>query len=66
MKMVILFRFALIALIVFLIMRSFVKAGVEKELNRREKEKGRSNFKSGDKKKISKDVGEYVDYEEVD
>lgn len=60
----ILFRLALIALIIYLVVRSFVKSGVERELNKREREN--SSFKTKNGKKVSKDVGEFVDYEEVD
>jgi large-conductance mechanosensitive channel len=60
----VLIRFLLISLIVYLIIRSFVKYTNEKEtsINRSEQD-NRSNIS---RKGVSKKVGEYVDYEEVD
>jgi hypothetical protein len=56
-------RFLLISLIVYLIVRSFIKEGQGSESDR-------SPVKPEDKvkpdtRKISKSVGEYVDYEEL-
>jgi hypothetical protein len=60
----ILVRIALICLIVYLITRSFVKyAGGENQQGSATKE-SEKNDKS-QQKKISKDVGEYVDFEEL-
>ena len=59
----ILVRFILISLVVYLIIRSFMRYGRDgKHENHHEKpvDKGRSEGK-----KISKKVGEYVDYEEI-
>lgn len=62
--MILLIRFFLVSLIVYLIVRSF--------LNYRDPgEKGKQNKGSENKifkqdRKISKETGEYVDYEEVD
>lgn len=60
----ILIRFALIGLIVYLLVRSFMKDGSEGS-------QSSSNQNHGNKdnltvKKVSKKIGEYVDYEEVD
>jgi large-conductance mechanosensitive channel len=56
-------RFALVGLIVYLIIRSFVKYIEEKKPEPRGSEPGkRSNTES---KKVSKEIGEYVDYEDV-
>jgi len=59
----ILIRYFLIGLIVYLIVRSFTRYGSGKgsaaDLNSTDK-----NEKPGGKK-ISKEIGEYVDYEEV-
>lgn len=57
----ILLRYLLIGLIVYLIARAFVKFGDGQD-------KGKNSFKRSDKqpgKKISKEVGEYIDYEDV-
>lgn len=60
----ILIRFLLIGLIVYLILRSFTKYGKEEAstVNRMESEKE----KKIPGKKVSKEIGEYVDYEDVD
>jgi hypothetical protein len=57
--MVLLLRVFLIGLIVYLIVRSFFIYGKEDN----DQDQDRKNSKKG--KKISKDTGEYVDYEEV-
>jgi len=59
----ILIRFLLISLIVYLIVRSFIK-------HRQENEPGTpldkaENKEKPDTRKISKSVGDYVDYEEI-
>lgn len=59
----ILVRYFLIALIVYLLVRSFVKFGQE---NKSDSQLGKSEDGSkAEKRKIPKSVGEYVDYEEV-
>jgi hypothetical protein len=55
-------RVFLIGLIVYLIIRSFAKFGEEKLSSNNPT---RDNRKP-DTKKISKEIGEYVDYEELD
>jgi len=59
----ILIRFLLIGLIVYLIVRSFVKykegAGPAAGQHGQDKNGGQVN------KKVSKEIGEYIDYEEV-
>ncbi|HOB83492.1 MAG TPA: hypothetical protein PKX27_00820 [Bacteroidales bacterium] len=58
--MVLLLRVFLIGLIIYLLVRSFFMYGRDdndQEQERKNKEKG---------KKISKDTGEFIDYEEVD
>jgi hypothetical protein len=60
----ILIRFILVSLIVYLIIRSFMKFGKEAEPTLRGPEQEKSG-KATDKK-ISKEIGEYIDYEEVD
>lgn len=57
--MVLLLRVFLIGLAVYLIVRSFFLYG--KETGGREKD----NKSTGVSKKVSKDTGEYVDYEEI-
>jgi hypothetical protein len=57
----ILIRYLLIGLIVYLLVRSFVRFGDGPG-------RKQDGFKSNDKqsgKKVSKEVGEYIDYEEV-
>lgn len=60
----ILIRFALIGLIVYLLVRSFMRFGKEDQQSSQKK----SPEKKEDVtiKKVSKKIGEYVDYEEVD
>jgi signal peptidase I len=59
-----LIRFFLISLIVYLIVRSFLRSLVVNEPeNRRPEPEKRDNITI---KKVSKEVGEYVDYEEVE
>ena len=59
-----LIRFFLISLIIYLLVRSFLRSLVihEPENHRNESEK-RNNITI---KKVSKEVGEFVDYEEVE
>jgi len=59
----ILIRFLLIGLIVYLIVRSFVKYG---DVNRPAAGRG-GQEKDPEQvtKKVSKEIGEYVDYEEI-
>ena len=60
----ILIRFFLIGLIVYLILRAFTKYSEAKAStgNRTENEKE----KNTPGKKVSKEIGEYIDYEDVD
>lgn len=58
----ILFRYFLICLIIYLIVRSFIRYGLEN--NQTEGSEPESQTKKN--KKVSKEIGEYVDYEEVD
>jgi large-conductance mechanosensitive channel len=62
--MILLIRFFLISLIVYLIVRSFTRYWNTEESPRQKPEAGSNDIKNG--KKISKEIGEYVDYEEVD
>ena len=58
-----LIRFALVGLIVYLIIRSFVRYFEEgKPETRRPEPEKRSNTEN---KKVSKEIGEYIDYEEI-
>jgi large-conductance mechanosensitive channel len=59
--MILLFRFILVGLIIYLLVRSFIRYFHE-EGERREVPEDNKN---ADTKKISKDIGEYVDYEEI-
>ena len=60
----ILIRFILISLIIYLLARSFVRYWEEDKPSKRmpEPDKGSKINSKG----ISKEVGEYIDYEEVD
>lgn len=60
----ILIRFALIGLIVYLLVRSFMRYGEEDKQS--SKNQNPSKNDSLTVKKVSKKTGEYVDYEEVD
>ena len=57
--MVLLLRVFLIGLIVYLIVRSFFLYGREENEQDRYKDSAKSD------KKISKDTGEFIDYEEI-
>ena len=62
--MTLLIRFILISIIIYLIIRSFARYFEEKNTDDRERYDNRQNkTKSGG---ISKEIGEYTDYEEVD
>lgn len=56
----ILIRFFLISLIVYLIIRSFMRYGNESERGKQKEE-----YNNNETKKVSKSIGEYVDFEEV-
>jgi hypothetical protein len=59
-----LIRFALIGLIVYLLVRSFMRFGEEQMHSGPKSEPERKDKVTV--KKISKEIGEYVDYEEAD
>lgn len=61
--MMILIRFILVSLIVYLIIRSFLRLGKAEDSTIRRSEPDKSG-KATDKK-ISKEIGEYIDYEEI-
>ncbi len=58
-----LFRYFLIGLIIYLLVRSFVRYNEETRHEDHKKEKGTTHKP---KRKIPKELGEYVDYEEVE
>jgi hypothetical protein len=60
--MIILLRIFLISLIIYLLVRSFVRYFQGEEETREVQE----DKNSSNSKKISKEIGEYVDYEEID
>jgi large-conductance mechanosensitive channel len=60
----ILIRFALVSLIIFLIVRSFLRLGEETK-RAEDSIHGPKNDKKPDNKKVSKKIGEYIDYEEL-
>jgi hypothetical protein len=57
-------RFLLISLIIYMIVRSFVTYNKEEEASKLKKDPGKGSDLTN--KKVSKAVGEYIDYEEVD
>lgn len=59
----ILIRFLLISLIAYLLVRSFMN--YSREDGQRQETRDSQKNKRDDSKKISKSIGEYVDYEEV-
>jgi hypothetical protein len=60
----ILIRFLLVSLIVYLIVRSFLKLGEGESPSSDRSET--DNGSKANSKKVSKKIGEYVDYEELD
>jgi hypothetical protein len=60
----ILIRYLLVTVIVYLLVRSFVKFG-EEENHPPQRSEPEKNSKIT-RKSVSKEVGEYIDYEEVD
>jgi len=60
--MVLLIRVVLVAAIIYLLVKSFVNFFADEA----EKEERREKERSTKQKGVSKEVGEYVDYEEVD
>ncbi len=61
--MVILIRVILVAIIIYLLVRSFYRYFQPPGDDRKVQEPENSN--SSGKKKISKEIGEYIDYEEI-
>lgn len=62
--MILLIRFILIAIIIYLLVKSFVRFFNYQES---QEELRKNNSKSDNKGRgVSKEIGEYVDYEEVD
>ena len=57
-------RYILIGVIAYLLIRSLIRIGDEGPTAKRSD--GSENTKKPFNKKISKEIGEYVDYEEVD
>ncbi len=58
----ILFRYFLIGLAIYLLVRSFVRYNEETRHEEQKKDNGSAGKKD---RKIPKEIGEYVDYEEV-
>ena len=61
--MILLIRFVLVGMIVYLLVRSFARYFAEEEDERRYREHERS--KEQKPKGVSKEVGEFIDYEEI-
>jgi large-conductance mechanosensitive channel len=59
-----LIRFILVGIIIYLLVRSFVRYFAEQETETRKS--GQDNRNEAKTKGVSKEIGEYVDYEEVD
>ena len=57
-------RFVLVSLIIYLVIRSFMRYGEEEKQDTRMTEPEKSSKISS--KGVSKEIGEYIDYEEVD
>ncbi len=62
--MALLIRFILVSIIIYLIIRSFNRYFEEMNSDAREREQKQENTSKS--KGISKEIGEYTDYEEVD
>jgi large-conductance mechanosensitive channel len=62
--MTFLIRFILVGIIIYLLVRSFVKYFEEQETLTRKPERDQKNETKT--KGVSKEIGEYIDYEEVD
>ena len=62
--MTLLIRFVLISIIIYLIIRSFSRYFEEMNNDAREREQRQENTSKS--KGVSKEIGEYTDYEEVD
>lgn len=62
--MTFLIRFILISIIIYLLFRSFAR--YFEEQNAASKDKETQNGSQSKQKGVSKEIGEYVDYEEVD
>jgi len=62
--MTLLIRFILISTIIYLIIRSFTRYFEEMNTDAREREQKQENKSKS--KGVSKEIGEYTDYEEVD
>lgn len=63
--MVLLIRFILVAIIIYLIVKSFVRFFEEEKRSSQNRHENNYTGNSGSKG-VAKDVGEYIDYEEVD
>jgi large-conductance mechanosensitive channel len=61
--MTLLIRFILISIIIYLVIRSFNRYFEEMNSGREQEQKRQDTSKS---KGVSKEIGEYTDYEEVD
>jgi large-conductance mechanosensitive channel len=62
--MTLLIRFVLVSIIIYLIIRSFSR--YFEEINGDARERGQKQEKTSKSKGVSKEIGEYTDYEEVD
>ena len=62
--MILLIRFFLISLIIYLIVRSFARFGKDDDQLKHRSEPG--NESKVKNKSVSKEIGEYIDYEELD
>ena len=58
--------FILAVFIIYLLSRSVIRYFAEEEGERRYREQEREREKSQKQKGVSKEIGEYIDYEEVD
>jgi hypothetical protein len=62
--MILLIRFILVSIIIYLLIRSFARYFEEQDSSIRDNDNYHN--KETKKKGVSKEIGEYIDYEEVD
>ena len=62
--MTLLIRFVLVSIIIYLIIRSFSR--YFEEINSDTRDRGQKQENTSKSKGVSKEIGEYTDYEEVD
>jgi hypothetical protein len=61
--MILLIRFFLVSMIIYLLIRSFIRFFAEEEDERQNREREKAKEKKP--KGVSKEIGEFIDYEEI-